>query len=118
MRLAYVRWLRSRGRVKPEGDSELAAATGVGLPWLNKWKNRADAPNDRSITNRFSRALGVSDAWLIDGDGEPPRPQLWGIWSEGASTPTADAQQVAAPALNETRGRASAKKARKKGSGR
>lgn len=79
-RLAYVRWLRNRGQLRAETDAELAEATGVGLPWLTKWKARDDAPNDRAITKRFAAGLGVSDDWLIDGRGDAPEPALWRMW--------------------------------------
>ena len=52
-RLAYVRWLRNRGRLTPESDTELADAWGVGQKWLGKWKTRREAPEGR--TDRADR---------------------------------------------------------------
>lgn len=87
-RLAYVRWLRARGHRNPESDKELAEATGVGYPWLAKWKSRRDAPDTRSILTTFIRGLGLTHAqgeWLLDGHGEPPEPALWKEWSDRPS---------------------------------
>lgn len=82
-RLAYIRWLRARGRPAPETDKELAESTGVGVPWLQKWKSRPDAPDTRSIAHTFVRGLGLTPAqgiWLLDGTGEPPEPPMWKGW--------------------------------------
>lgn len=79
-RLAYVRWLRARGRPAPESDRELAAATDVGYPWLSKWKSRSDAPDSYEMRERFRRGLELETSWLFDGQGEPPEPQLWQHW--------------------------------------
>lgn len=86
-RLAYVRWLRARGRPAPESDRELAAATGVGYPWLSKWKSRSDAPDSREQATKLCQGLGVDAAWLLDNIGMPPEPELWRAWSS-AQKPT------------------------------
>lgn len=83
-RLAYVRWLRSRGRIAPESDRELAQALGVGEQWLRKWKSRPDAPDGRKEAQAIAGALaplGVTIAWLYDEQGPPPEPALWAVWS-------------------------------------
>jgi transcriptional regulator with XRE-family HTH domain len=84
MRLAYVRWLRGRGRLAVETDRELAHALGVTYGWLAKWKIRPDAPDGRTETRAIAQALapmGVTDTWLFDGEGTPPEPKLWTVWS-------------------------------------
>ena len=83
-RLAYVRWLRDRGRLKPETDGELATATGVTAGWIAKWKGREDSPNDRRMSGQFVSGLGVDGGWLLDGAGTPPEPELWQAWSSVA----------------------------------
>lgn len=80
-RLAYVRWLRARGRAAPESDRELADATGVGYPWLNKWKGRKDAPDSHEMRIAFANGLKVDGAWLFDNKGTPPEPELWSYWN-------------------------------------
>lgn len=94
-RLAYVRWLRSRGRVKLETDREFAAAMGVNYPWFAKWKTRTEAPDGRTETGAMAEALrpyGVTPDWLFDAKGSPPEPALWTIWLNGP---------VATPAVGE-----------------
>lgn len=83
-RLAYVRWLRARGRISPESDRELATALHVGESWVRKWKTRADAPEGRSEQKALEAALGaVLVAWLYDDEGAPPQPALWAAWRAG-----------------------------------
>lgn len=82
-RLAYLRWLRTVGREGPETDAELAAALGVGVKWLRKWKRRAEAPEGRTEALAIATALeamGVTVGWLYDGKGPTPRPKLWREW--------------------------------------
>lgn len=82
-RLAYVRWLRNRGRLVPETDTEFASSVGVGTKWLTKWKSRPDAPEGRTEMLALEEALkplGVVTAWLYDGKGQPPEPRLWKDW--------------------------------------
>ena len=82
-RLAYVRWLRSRGRIRPETDTELAASLGVGAKWLGKWKGKSSAPEGRTEATAIAAALsgiGVTLDWLYDGKGSPPEPSAWKGW--------------------------------------
>jgi hypothetical protein len=82
-RLAYVRWLRARGKRAPETDTEFAANVGVGAKWLGKWKNKPNAPEGRTEAAAISAALagmGVSLDWLYDGKGSPPEPIAWKRW--------------------------------------
>lgn len=89
-RLAYLRWLRARGRAAPETDRELAAAAGVGYPWFQKWKTRTDAPDSRELGRKLCRGLDADEAWLLDGIGAPPEPGLWKVWT---STPAKNVAQ-------------------------
>lgn len=75
-RLAYARWVR----VVDESDKALAARAKVTAVWLGKWKVRADAPQGRKEGPRLARALGVSEEWLLDGEGDPPDVELWNDW--------------------------------------
>jgi transcriptional regulator with XRE-family HTH domain len=79
-RLAYVRWVRSMGRLKPETDAELARAMGVGDKWLAKWKTSARPPEGRSEAAAIEASGVVSVDWLYDARGEAPRPELWRDW--------------------------------------
>lgn len=84
-RLAYVRWLRARGKTRMEKDTELAEGLGVGYEWLKKWGRRAEAPEGRQQYEAIRRALepiGVPVDWLYDGIGETPHPEFWAFWVE------------------------------------
>lgn len=84
-RLAFVRWLRAKGRTALESDAELAVALGVGYKWLQKWKTRAEAPEGRTEHDAIAKALkplGVPVRWLYDGSGAQPWPDLWAYWSD------------------------------------
>jgi transcriptional regulator with XRE-family HTH domain len=89
-RLAYVRWLRSRGRPAPETDAELAGALGVTSGWIRKWKLRPDAPEGRTQMAAIEKALhptGVSVHWLFDNQGTAPEPDQWDRWLEARKQP-------------------------------
>lgn len=84
-RLAYVRWLRARGKTAVEKDTELAEELGVGYEWLKKWAKRSDAPPGRDQFETLARTLaplGVSADWLYTGRGGTPHPDLWARWIE------------------------------------
>lgn len=90
-RLAYVRWLRDRGRVVREADRQFAIAMGVGEKWYIKWKQRDHAPEGRTEFEAFAAGLatmGVSAAWLYDGKGATPEPKLWDAWAKDLLTPS------------------------------
>jgi len=101
MRLAYVRWLRARGRASAETDRELATATGVGYPWLQKWKTRPDAPDSREQGRKLCEGLGIDGAWLLDNKGAAPEPELWQHWL--ASQRAAAITQIPASAFKPAR---------------
>lgn len=78
-RLAFLRWLRNQDFRVPEPDKAFAREVGVGYSWLKKWMKRPDAPTVRKGAGALLAGLQrlgihVSDAWLLDGDGDPPFP--------------------------------------------
>jgi hypothetical protein len=80
-RLAYVRWVRQARLRRYENDRQLAVALGVGEKWLGKWKDSAKPPEGRSEAAAIEAVLGrATTAWLYDGVGEPPNPELWNAW--------------------------------------
>lgn len=80
-RLAYLRWLRARGRVSAPSDREFADELEVGESWLRKWKFREDPPERRTEEAAFVRTFGKAAAtWLYEGLGLPPEPMLWKEW--------------------------------------
>lgn len=72
-RLAYARWVR----VVPETDQDFAARLGLSKAWVTKWKDRPDAPPGRRESAKLAAALDVTEAWLMNGVGQPPSPELW-----------------------------------------
>lgn len=123
-RLAYIRWLRSRGRRAAETDREFAAAIGVTYGWFTKWKVRLDAPPGRTEARAILAALrpsGVTEEWLFDAKGKPPEHELWDVWVKGpvvvAGALLPDPRQQAKE-RSESQGRpASGRSGRKKATG-
>lgn len=98
-RFAYVIWLRAAGRPSSETDNEIADGAGVTRQWLQKWRRMNRAPNERIMTRNLVRFLeqpyGWSvEGWLLDGEGIPPRPELWTVW---VAAKGAGAEQREAP---------------------
>jgi transcriptional regulator with XRE-family HTH domain len=67
-------------KADPGSDRDFAEAAEVGYDWLQKWKKRDDAPQERKLVKALSAYLGVSEEWLIDNVGEEPRPELFVEW--------------------------------------
>jgi hypothetical protein len=87
-RLAYVRWLRGMGRDELEMLSDFAKAIGVKYSWLYKWAESPKSPTRRPEIKALIAGLepmGVSEEWLIDGKGTPPRADLWTSWAHARS---------------------------------
>lgn len=80
-RLAYALWVRQLW-AEPESDAAFAERAGIGYDWLQKWKRRPDAPNERTLSRKLAAALEVSEAWLLDELEAPPRQYLWLDWLE------------------------------------
>lgn len=82
-RLAYLRWLRNRGRLRPETDAQVAAYLGVTTGWVEKWKQKHNSPpghKERIAMTPPLEAMGTTDDWLYEGEGSPPQPRLWKGW--------------------------------------
>lgn len=80
-RLAYLRWLDSRGRITPKSDREFAAELGVGESWVRKWKVRPDVPERRTEEGAFQRHFGEpATRWLYEMKGAAPQAPLWPGW--------------------------------------
>lgn len=82
-RLAYLRWLRNRGRVRAETDAQFATALGLERGWVEKWKRRSDAPpghKERRALETMLTPLDSSTDWLYEGSGHPPERAQWQLW--------------------------------------
>lgn len=93
-RLAYARWVRQLKSRGAESDRELSELSGLGYEWLRKWKQRPDAPTERLLSKALARYLLVDEAWLLDNEGEPPRPDLWDQWIVAYRYPPASAPRL------------------------
>ena len=100
-RLAYIRWLRDMGKTESENTREFVEAIGVEYAWFQKWKDSERPPTRRPEIKALVSgiaSMGVTEDWLIDGSGAPPRPELWKHWLEERSKPQARAGKRGAPA--------------------
>lgn len=82
-RLAYVRWLRIGPDGERETDEQFAAALGVGVKWLGKWKYSEPPPKglvEAQAIEKALRGMGVTLDWLYGGTGPPPSPRKWADW--------------------------------------
>lgn len=93
-RMAYARWVRQLSGRGAESDRELADLSGLGYDWVHKWKQRDDAPVERLMSRALARYLLVDEEWLLDGIGDPPRPDLWADWIKGYRSPPIEAPKA------------------------
>lgn len=86
-RLGYVRWLWHLATGEPLDFSEIGRRVGnaagteplVGQT-ISGWAKRETAPDSYRNNKALAVTFGVSESWLINGAGEPPRPDLWSPW--------------------------------------
>lgn len=85
-RLAYLLWLRHLEDGQCPGNAEIGREVGVTGPAVTGWLKRDDAPDQwkRSVEKKLLEFFGITDraAWFLEGNGEPPRVDLWVVWSE------------------------------------
>ena len=125
-RLAYLRHLRNRGRLRHETDGQTAEGLGVDAGWIDKWKRRHDPPpghRERNAMEPALEAMGTSTAWLYESEGNPPDVMEWkkwyAEWRRAAASATLDqtAQDEERPAATLLR-KMPAKQASIRGKGR
>jgi hypothetical protein len=66
---------------------------------ISAWSWRDEAPDGRRNTSGLAKYLNVTEEWLIDGEGEPPRPDLWSVWSTARDVQRNAALEMARPTL-------------------
>lgn len=88
MRFGYLLWIRHLEHGTIPGFAELGreigdAAGGAALSGqaISGWSKRDEAPDSYRNNNALAAVLGVSPSWLIDNEGEAPRPELWKAWT-------------------------------------
>ncbi len=87
VRLGYMLWLRHLERGEIPGFAELGREVGeaAGTAALSGqavsgWLKRDEAPDGYRNNKALASVLSVNEKWLIDGEGDSPRPELWGAW--------------------------------------
>jgi hypothetical protein len=93
--MAYARWVRQLVSRGAESDRELAELSGLGYDWVHKWKQRDDGPTERLMSRALARYLLVEEDWLLDDEGDPPRPDLWRDWIAAFRRPPVEAPKAA-----------------------
>jgi len=89
-RFRYILWLRYLETGEPPVQAAIGrgVAKAAGLPKaisgqaVGAWMEREVAPDGRRNTSALAVYLEVPEPWLIDGEGEAPRRDLWAIWSD------------------------------------
>lgn len=81
-RLAFARLVRLWRTGLYAGNAEIARAVGHTGQWMSKWAGSETPPPNYLAHAPLAAYLEVDERWLIRGEGEPPRPDLWAIWIE------------------------------------
>jgi hypothetical protein len=81
-RLAYARWLYHGARGEVLSNTDIATAVKRTQPWVTKWADSDTPPRDYEVHEPLATLLGVDERWLIRGEGNPPRAELWDEWSK------------------------------------
>lgn len=89
-------WLRHLERGAIPGFAELGREIGDAMGGepltgqaISGWVKRDEAPDSYRNNKALASALGVEDRWLIDGEGDPPMPNLWTVWAAARGIPAA-----------------------------
>jgi transcriptional regulator with XRE-family HTH domain len=80
VRFGYVRWLFHLLTGEAPGFAEIGKAIGVTGQAVSGWAKRESAPASYASNKALVAYFGASEAWLIEGQGGPPRPDLWDVW--------------------------------------
>jgi hypothetical protein len=96
-RFNYLRWLRFLRSGEAPSFAAIGLAIGRTGAAVSAWVRMAEAPTDYRIHRPLTDYFELKDgAWLIEGRGEPPMPELWPVWERArrADVRTAGATQV------------------------
>lgn len=117
IRFGYLRWLYHLQTAKPLDFAELARelrgpaeAPTLSGQTISGWAKRSKATDSRKHMRALATYFAVAEDWLIDGHGEPPRPELWRVWEAARSRPV----PVMAPKLEPVPAKASDAVARRR----
>lgn len=79
-RLGYVRWLYHLVHGAAPTHAAIGAAVGRSGVAVSYWMDETDAPTDYRLHAPLSAFFGAQERWLVRGEGDPPRPELWAAW--------------------------------------
>lgn len=91
-RLGYLRWLRHLLTGEAPGHAEIGRAVGLTGQAIMGWAARDEPPDNWRHHEPLAAFFGVDDTWLIRGQGNPPRPELWRAWLEARGATRAGGQ--------------------------
>lgn len=80
VRFGYVRWLFHLLTGEAPGFAEIGKAIGVTGQAVSGWAKRDTAPTGYASNKALVAYFGAGEGWLIEGQGKPPRPDLWEVW--------------------------------------
>lgn len=87
--MGYMLWLRHLERGEIPGFAEIGRDVGEAIgsaaltgQAVSGWLRRDEAPDSYRNNKALAAVLGADEVWLIDGNGDAPRPELWAVWAE------------------------------------
>lgn len=78
-RLGYAMWLYHLTTGRAPAFAKIGEAVGRTGQAVSAWLERPSAP-DYALHKPLARFLEVSLTWLVDGEEDPPHPDLWPVW--------------------------------------
>lgn len=79
-RFAYARTLRLVRTGDYPSKAEIGRAVDRTGQAVGPWEELDEPPTDWRVHGPLAAYLGVPERWLIRGEGEAPRPELWAAW--------------------------------------
>jgi transcriptional regulator with XRE-family HTH domain len=90
LRLGYLRWLFHLLLGEAPSHAEIGKAVGVTGQAVSGWMKRETAPTDYDSVKALVAYFGADERWLVKGEGEPSRPDLWSVWLRARSRKVSD----------------------------
>lgn len=85
-RFGFAMWLRHLIRGEAPSYAEIGRAVAksgdkaMSGQAVGAWAHREAAPKNYELHKPLATFFDVPKDWLVDDDGEPPRPELWDVW--------------------------------------
>lgn len=94
-RFGFLLWLKHLAEGVPPSYKEVGEAVGRSGVAVSAWRAMENAPIDYRLHEPLSRYFSASAKWIVDGEGDPPQPELWKVWlrsRQGVRPARADAK--------------------------